>query len=57
MSKSLKFTGEEKNMTLEELESFVKAARAAEAPGDSTVNAVVSTSGKIKEIEVKLPSS
>ncbi|MFE2879637.1 MULTISPECIES: hypothetical protein [Streptomyces] len=56
MPKTLKFTGEEKNMTLEELEMFVKAARAAEAPGDSNVSAVVSTSGKIKEIEVELDS-
>ncbi|MFJ3176390.1 hypothetical protein ACIPJK_37275 [Streptomyces roseus] len=44
-------------MTLEELEAFVKAARAADAPDESNVHAVVSTSGKIKEIEVELPST
>ncbi|WP_329391529.1 hypothetical protein OG625_39955 (plasmid) [Streptomyces sp. NBC_01351] len=57
MPKTLKFTGEDKNMTLEELEAFVKAARAADAPGDSNVSATLSTTGKIKEIEVELPSS
>ncbi|MFE2554410.1 hypothetical protein ACFXGI_38805 [Streptomyces sp. NPDC059355] len=43
-------------MTLDELEMFMKAARAAEAPGDSKVSAVVSTSGKIKELEAELDS-
>ncbi|MFD8288062.1 hypothetical protein ACFV2B_07480 [Streptomyces lavendulae] len=56
MPKTLKCTGEEKNMTLNEIEEFVKAARAAEVPGDSNVSAVVSTSGKIKEIEVEVNS-
>ncbi|MEV4195823.1 hypothetical protein [Streptomyces toxytricini] len=55
MPRTLKFTGEAKNMTVEELESFVKAARAAGAPDGSHITAVVSTSGKVKEIEVELP--
>jgi hypothetical protein len=56
MPKTLKFTGDDKNMTLDEIESFVKAARAADAPGTSNVSAVLSTTGKIKEIEVELSS-
>ncbi|MEU5811866.1 hypothetical protein [Streptomyces sp. NPDC047718] len=56
MPNSLKCTGEEKNMTLDEIEEFVKAARAAAVPGDSNVSAVVSTSGKIKQIEVEVNS-
>lgn len=57
MPKTLKFTGDDKNMTLEEIEAFVRAARAADAPGNSNVTATLCTTGKIKEIEVELPTS
>ncbi|MFE4548878.1 hypothetical protein [Streptomyces sp. NPDC056785] len=52
MPAALRFTGEDKDLTLDELEEFVKAARAADVPGDNPLRAVLSTSQKIKEIEV-----
>ncbi|GAA2504560.1 hypothetical protein ACFW9F_13940 [Streptomyces sp. NPDC059506] len=48
-------SGSKKDMTLSELEQFVQAARKAGAPGDQPVKAVVSTSGKIKTVEIQLP--
>jgi hypothetical protein len=49
MPAALRFTGEAKDLTLDEI---VKAARAAGVPGDNPVRAELSTSQKIKEIEV-----
>jgi hypothetical protein len=52
MPAALRFTGEAKDLTLDELDEFVKAARAAGVPGDNPVRAELSSSQKIKEIEV-----
>lgn len=52
MPAALKFTGEAKDLTLDELAEFVKAARAAGVPGDNPVRAELSMSQKIKEIQV-----
>jgi hypothetical protein len=52
MPAALKFTGEAKDLTLDELAEFVKAARAAGVPGGNPVRAELSSSQKIKEIEV-----
>lgn len=52
MPAALRFTGEDKDMTLDELAEFIKAARKAGVPGDNPVRAELSTSGKIKEVEV-----
>lgn len=41
-------------MTLDELAEFLEAARKAGIPGDNPVRAELSTSGKIKEVEVAL---
>ncbi|MFF7929308.1 hypothetical protein ACFZDP_51280 [Streptomyces mirabilis] len=49
---TLKFTGEDKDMTLDELDEFVKAARAAGVPGGNPVRAELSMSRKIKEVEI-----
>lgn len=54
MALSLRFSGEDKDMTFEELEAFVKKARAGGVQGDRNVYAELSTSGKIKELTVKL---
>ena len=50
----IRFTGDDKDMTLDELAAFVKAARQAGTPGNNPVRAELSTSGKIKEVEVLL---
>ncbi|MFD3835326.1 hypothetical protein ACFWWC_03590 [Streptomyces sp. NPDC058642] len=52
MPTSIRATGEDKDMTLDELAEFVETARKADVPGDNPVRAEVSTSGKIKGIEV-----
>jgi hypothetical protein len=54
MPAALKFTGEEKDLTLDELTAFVEAARKAGVPGANPVRAELSTSGKIKEVEIAL---
>lgn len=54
MPATLKFTGESKDMTLDELAQFVEAAQKAGVPGATHVRADLSTTGKIKEIEVPL---
>lgn len=52
MPAALRFTGEDKDMTLEELAAFVEAARRAGVPKTNPVRAELSMSGKIKEVEV-----
>jgi hypothetical protein len=54
MPAALKFTGEEKDLTLDELAAFVDAARKAAVPGDNPIRADLSTSGKIKTVEIAL---
>ena len=54
MPAALRFTGEEKDLTLDELAAFVDAARKAAAPGGNPIRAELSTSGKIKEVEIAL---
>lgn len=54
MPATLKFTGEEKDLTLDELAAFVDAARKANVPGDNPIRAELSTSRKIKEVEIAL---
>lgn len=54
MGLSLRFTGEDKDMTLDELAEFVEKARAGGADGDRNVYAELSTSGKVKVITVLL---
>lgn len=54
MPAALKFTGADKDMTLDELAAFVDAARKAGVPGDNPIRAELSTSGKIKEVETAL---
>ncbi|MFB7618488.1 hypothetical protein [Kitasatospora sp. NPDC056181] len=56
MSGVVKYTGAEKNMTFAELEKFVISARKAGAVEDANVSAQLSTSGKLKEIEVEIAS-
>lgn len=52
MPATLRFTGETKDLTLDELAQFVEDARKAGVPGDNPVRAELSTSQKIKEITV-----
>jgi hypothetical protein len=52
MPAALRFTGEDKDLTLDELAKFVDAARKAGVPGDNVIRAELSTSGKIKEVEI-----
>lgn len=54
MALSLRFSGEDKDMTFVELEQFVKQARDGGVEGDRNIYAELSTSGKIKELTVKL---
>jgi hypothetical protein len=54
MPAALRFTGEEKDLTLDELAQFVDAARKSGVPGDNPIRAELSTSGKIKEVEIAL---
>ncbi|MEV1079886.1 hypothetical protein AB0I98_16815 [Streptomyces sp. NPDC050211] len=54
MPTSIRATGADKDLTLDELAQFVEDARKAGVPGDNPVRAELSTSRKIKEIEVAL---
>jgi hypothetical protein len=54
MPAALRFTGEDKDMTLDELAAFVDAARKAGVPRDNPIRAELSTSGKIKQVEIAL---
>lgn len=54
MPAALKFTGDDKDLTLDELAAFIDRARKAGVPGDNPVRAELSTSGKIKAVEVPL---
>jgi hypothetical protein len=54
MPATLRFEGEDKDMTLEELGEFLEAARRAGVPKTNAVRAELSTSGKIKEVVVAL---
>ncbi|NUO43750.1 MAG: hypothetical protein HOV82_17140 [Streptomyces sp.] len=54
MPATLKFTGEDKDLTLDELIEFVDAARKAGVPRDNPIRAELSTTGKIKQVEVAL---
>ncbi|MFB6876358.1 hypothetical protein [Streptomyces sp. NPDC056323] len=55
MPRTLRVTGESKNLTFEELREFVKVAGDAGVEDDECVTAEVSTTGKIKELEVEIP--
>lgn len=52
MPATLRYTGDAKDLTLDELAEFVKSARTAGVPGDNPVRAELSMSQKIKTIEV-----
>lgn len=52
MPAALRFTGEDKDLTMDELAAFVEAARKAGVPGSNPVRAELSSSGKIKQVEV-----
>lgn len=54
MALELRFTGEDKDMTFDELEAFVQKARANEVDGSRNVYAELSTSGKVKVLIVNL---
>jgi hypothetical protein len=54
MPTTIRFTGDDKDLTLDELGAFVKSARQAGVPGDNPVRADLSTSGKIAAVEVLL---
>jgi hypothetical protein len=54
MPAALKYTGADKDMTLDELAEFVDRARKAGVPGRNPVRAELSTSGKIKEVQAAL---
>ncbi|NUS82982.1 MAG: hypothetical protein HOY75_09555 [Streptomyces sp.] len=50
----IRATGEAKDMTLDEIAQFVEDARKAGVPGDRPVRAVLSSSDKIKALEIYL---
>ncbi|MBP5922165.1 MULTISPECIES: hypothetical protein [Streptomyces] len=54
MPAELTFTGEDKDLTLDELAAFVEDARRAGVPGANPIRADLSTSGKIKKIQVSV---
>jgi hypothetical protein len=54
MPATLRFTGEDKDLTLDELAAFVDSAKKAGAPGSNPIRADLSTSGKVKQVEVAL---
>lgn len=54
MPATVRFEGDDKDLTLDELAAFVKAAVRAGVAGCSPIRAELSTSGKIKEVEVVL---
>ncbi|MFI8300005.1 hypothetical protein ACIGCZ_29175 [Streptomyces nigra] len=50
----IRATGDDKDMTLDEIAQFVADAQKAGVPGDRNVRAVLSYSDKIKELTVAL---
>ncbi|WP_097230663.1 hypothetical protein [Streptomyces zhaozhouensis] len=54
MAQMLKLSGETKDMTLDEIARFVELARSVDTPGDRPVYAELSSSGKIKQLEVSV---
>ncbi|MBE4791000.1 hypothetical protein [Streptomyces caniscabiei] len=54
MPAAITFTGEDKDLTLDELAAFLEAAKKAGAPGTNPLRAELSTSGKIKQIQIAL---
>lgn len=54
MPAAFRFTGEDKDLTLDELDEAIRAARKAGISGDRQIRAELSTSGKIKAIEIAL---
>ncbi|MER6438520.1 hypothetical protein ABT275_19510 [Streptomyces sp. NPDC001185] len=54
MPAALRFTGEDKDMTLDELAQFVEEARKVGIPGNRPIRAGLSCSGKIKQVEIAL---
>ncbi|MEU8555949.1 hypothetical protein AB0C80_18435 [Streptomyces anthocyanicus] len=54
MPAALTFTGEDKDLTLDELAAFVDAAKKAGVPGRNPIRAELSTTGKIKQIAAAL---
>ncbi|ELP64147.1 hypothetical protein PV735_05365 [Streptomyces turgidiscabies] len=54
MPTSIRATGADKNMTLDELAAFVEDARKAGVPSDRHLRAELSTTGKIKMVEADL---
>jgi hypothetical protein len=54
MALELRFTGEDKDMTFDELAAFVEQARSNGIDGSRNVRAELSTSGKIKVLTVSL---
>lgn len=48
----LRYSGDGKDMTLDELANFVEKMKAAGVQGATSVYAELSTSGKIKEVAV-----
>ncbi|MFF7329675.1 hypothetical protein [Streptomyces sp. NPDC008150] len=57
MPSQIRFSGAEKDMTLDEIEEAIGRARSLGADGGQYVYAVLSTSGKIKEIGVEAPGT
>ncbi|WP_432041431.1 hypothetical protein [Streptomyces cadmiisoli] len=54
MPTSIRATGEAKDLTLAELAAFVENARKVGVPDDRPLRAELSTSGKIKVLEIAL---
>ncbi|WP_171110585.1 MULTISPECIES: hypothetical protein [unclassified Streptomyces] len=54
MPTHIRATGAAKDLTLDELAAFVEDARKAGVPGERHVRAELSTSGKIKLVEIPI---
>ncbi|MEW2451212.1 hypothetical protein AB0896_27265 [Streptomyces parvulus] len=54
MPAALTFTGDDKDLTLDELAAFVDAAKKAGVPGSNPIRAELSTTGKIKQVAATL---
>lgn len=50
----IRFNGEDKDLTLDELAAFAEAAQKANVPGHRNIRAKLSYSGKIREVEIAL---
>ncbi|WP_461014296.1 hypothetical protein [Streptomyces daliensis] len=50
----MKYSGAEKDLTLDELEEFIRDARKAGADGRRYIYGMLSTNGKLKEVSVDL---